>query len=131
MCLLDHGASVSIINETIVETLGMKIKQSSKQITGFNGKSQVVYGYVTCEVILSTLAPSKRLEMDLYVVEIKYPILLGYDVIKSLGLIVDAKQSLIIWDRNSCGYGKDLIDDKITLKQIDNLILFKEVSWID
>ena len=59
-------------------------------------------------------------EADFYVTDSKYPILMGYDIIKGLGLIVDAGNELIILKDRSYSYGRNNLKKSKELKNLDN-----------
>ena len=105
IALLDSGAERSFINFELVKKMkNIKIEKSNDNSVGITGKHVESHGFIVINMKLPCLAPSVSYSLILYITKMKHQILLGFDSIKSLGLIVNPTLETISWNKNNYSY---------------------------
>ncbi len=100
--LLDHGSMRSFIDEDLAKELNLKIEKTSISFKGINSKEFAINGISEVRLKFPSLAPSVKHKVKLFVGKMKHKLLLGYDIIKKIGLVVDPVKNEVSWRDYTC-----------------------------
>jgi hypothetical protein len=103
--LLNSGASGSLIHKKFMKKLKLKMSQSSTNWTTAAGGVKT-NSKCKSQFCIPELEDKMLLEYNLHVADnlVGYDMILGHDILKDLGLVLDFKEHVTIWGHQQCPF---------------------------